>query len=133
MFALPYYLIWMEKALKATTVLVFAAVLSACAHSVKQPLDGAWTLETVNGVKQEVTIRGLEPGFLYFHHSAQHLSGKYEVYGTKLKLEEADNPRTKTATIEINSDNQLTITDAPSARLTEVRYLGATISRKSLN
>ena len=50
MFALPYYLIWMEKALKATTVLVFAAVLSACAHSVKQPLDGAWTLETVNGV-----------------------------------------------------------------------------------
>lgn len=122
-----------DKAIKALIALMFSAGLSGCAHNPSQPLSGDWTLETVNGVKQQVTIRVLEQGFLYLHHPDQHLSGKYEVFGNKMTLEEADNLRTQAAAIKINSENELTVTEAPPTRLTGVRYLGASIIRKPLN
>lgn len=113
---------------------IFLAIsLTACALKTAQSLDGYWMLKTVNGVEQKITIRKLEPGFIYLHHAEQHLSGRYEILGTELSLVEPDNPRTKATALQLNDNNQMTVTEAPATRLTGVRYRGAVIQRLPIN
>lgn len=115
------------------SAILLAISLTACAHKSANSLDGLWMLTTVNAVEQKITVRNLGSGFIYLHHPEQHLSGKYEVVGTELSLVEPDNPRTQAVALQLNSKNQMTVTEAPETRLTGIRYRGAVIQRIPIN
>lgn len=104
-------------------------MLSACAHTPPQSLEGEWVLRTLDGNTYDIRIRQLDDRSYYIYQAEGHLTGDYAKERGELVMQESANPRMSDFVIAINNEDSLRITDAPPARLTGVRYTGADIGR----